>query len=278
MSKFSFFDPANTREWYKWFPIIISVISFIDIMDYFPKVFGLTPILLISISLGIYIIIYYFNKKKSRINLRINNTDFEIKFGDIFEEECLKVIPFNEYFDTHVGNGMISKYTLNGKFTNKYYKENVPELNKKISNSLKNQNCISIERSKDRADGKKDKYELGTIACVDNQFLLTCLTHFDKNNNAHIGIEEYIPFLGNFWKEIYKIYNGENITLPILGDGITRFKIGGCETNVDSQKLIEIIIWTYELSNIKLSSKITIIIYEKNKNNVNLLDLKRKYP
>lgn len=269
----SFCDPVNRECFFKYYSVFLTISSFVlPYIDYYSRV---KFILLTAITT--YFLVWQYNKRKSSINLKINNTDFEIKFGDIFEEkECLKVIPFNEYFDTHVGDGIISKYTLNGKFINKYYKDNISELDKEILNSLKEQNCIPKTKFEERVLDKKDVYELGTIACVDNQYLLSCLTHFDENNNAHIGIEEYISFLGNFWNEIYKLYNGANVTLPILGDGITRFKIFGCETHVDSQKLIEMIIWTYKLSNIKLNSKITIIIHKKNKNNINLLDLKRK--
>ena len=41
-------------------------------------------------------------------------------------------------------------------------------------------------------------YKLGTIAKLDNNYLLTTLTHFGQHNNAHLEIDEYFSFLANF--------------------------------------------------------------------------------
>ena len=43
-----------------------------------------------------------------KITLRIRDSNFIIKEGDIFEEKGLKVINFNEYFDTIVNNKIIA--------------------------------------------------------------------------------------------------------------------------------------------------------------------------
>lgn len=42
----------------------------------------------------------------------INNTKFVIKFGDLFSEQGLKTIAFNEYFDTLVDETLISSNTI----------------------------------------------------------------------------------------------------------------------------------------------------------------------
>ena len=116
------------------------------------------------------------------------------------------------------------------------------------------------------------KYPLGTV-CEVNGYLLVALTHFDKNNKAYLSVDEYISVLLNFWNEIDRVYAGRTIKIPLLGSGITRFS--RYETITD-QELIEILIWTFKISRIKMTypSRVEIILYKQKKENINLLKLK----
>lgn len=42
----------------------------------------------------------------------------DVKVGDIFDQAALKIIAFNEYFDTPVDDVVISAKTLNGIYIN----------------------------------------------------------------------------------------------------------------------------------------------------------------
>ncbi|MDR2544897.1 MAG: DUF6430 domain-containing protein [Methanobrevibacter sp.] len=279
--KLSFCDQSNRDYFYKYSSWLITFLSFILLPFNLAELFSFEIIMIIWLvsvigTLSIlYFIIWQINKRRQSISFKINNTAFEIKSGDIFDEKnSLKVIPFNEYFDTDIEKGIISEKTLNGIFINRFYKNSKFELDKAISNSLEEQK-LPHKHNSDRNNGKQDSYKLGTIAKIDKDYLLTALTHFDQDNNAQIEINEYFSFLMIFWHEIYKLYDGEDITMPIFGNGRTRFKFSGNNTNINSQKLIDLIIWTFKLSNIKLDSKITIIISDKNKDDINLLDFKQ---
>lgn len=275
------FDPINLEYFYEISGWLGTILSFIFIFINLPESPEMKLLLLFLLLIIIFPFLYFgisqFNKRRQHISLKINNTDFVIKIGDIFnEKKSLKVIPFNEYFDTDVENEIISDKTLNGFFIEEFYKNNVSDLNDAISDSLKNQKLKS-KKNYSRAFGKKDYYKLGTIAKIDKDYLLTALTHFDHNNNTHLEIDEYVSFLMTFWNEVSKLYNGSNITMPIIGNGMTQFKFHGNITTINAQKLIELIIWTYKSSNIKLKSKITIVIYDKDEDNadINLLAFKR---
>ena len=82
--------------------------------------------------------------KLKHIELNINNTKIVIKFGDLFAENGLKTITFNEFFDTQVDDVLISSRTLNGIFLNKQ-KEHIAEIEKVISN---NENFNIIDEAK----------------------------------------------------------------------------------------------------------------------------------
>src|SRR5690554_6484174 len=73
-------------------------------------------IALVLLLLIIYLIMWINANNQDKTTLTINNSTMIIKTGDIFEEDGLKVIAFNEYLDTQVDNRLISENTLNGKF------------------------------------------------------------------------------------------------------------------------------------------------------------------
>jgi hypothetical protein len=74
---------------------------------------GVTLILLLSY----YIFTWIRAKEQRNITLKFGESYVDVYFGDIFDsdENDLKVISFNEYFDTKVGK-IISPRTINGKF------------------------------------------------------------------------------------------------------------------------------------------------------------------
>jgi hypothetical protein len=202
--------------------------------------------------------------------LTINQSTVLIQAGDIFKEKDLKVIAFNEYFDTQVDNKIISEKTLNGIYLREQVKD-VKKLDQIISNdmNLKDKKLESVDH---RLHGKKVKYKLGTIF-QHNDYLLTAFSKFDKDNRAYLGMNDYINFLINFWNEIDIIYAGRSISIPLLGSGITRFKD---YNTISEQELLELLIWSFKVSKIKFTypSKVSIIIHESKKDKINFYKLK----
>lgn len=74
--------------------------------------------LLGGVFLVFLVIIYIYDWRKANklnsVEIDIEGTTVCIKEGDIFEEDGLKVIAFNEYFDTLVDNKIINEVSLNG--------------------------------------------------------------------------------------------------------------------------------------------------------------------
>ena len=56
-----------------------------------------------------YVILWILANKTTSKKLNINGSPLEVKIGDIFEEGELRVINFNEYFDTVVDDKLIAK-------------------------------------------------------------------------------------------------------------------------------------------------------------------------
>ncbi len=246
------------------------ILIFIDIPNKYKVTTGIVFAIILII---IYIVIWIFSNTMKEIKFDINNSKIEIRVGDLFQEKGLKVIPFNEFFDTTVDEDLISENTLNGKFV----KENIQDLEKfniEIEELLKQRNKEGTI-VENRLKGKNKKYKLGTVIKYSNEYLLVAFSKFDSNNEAKLTMEEYISSLLEFWREVSRIYAQNNIIVPILGSGITRFN----GYNVTEQENLEILLWTLKISKIKIAvpSKIVIVINKKLLEKINLYKIKEEY-
>lgn len=229
-----------------------------------------------AVALGAILLVYigiliHANLRRS-IRLKINTSEVEVYFGDIFEDTAeLKAISFNEYFDTQVDDKIISKRSLHGQFIEKFYAGQVDVLDDIIAADEHLPEMIAGENPT-RPAGKKTKYKLGTV-CMAEEYLLIALSRFDANNKAFLEISDYISCLLAFWNEVDGVYAGRTLALPVLGSGITRFRD---YENISDQELLELIIWTFKLSRIKFTypSKVKIVVWEKKSEKINLQKLK----
>ena len=256
----------------------LEVLSFISLICSFLFIVITIPdCLKIYIGIGlllffliIYAIMWIIANNNDEVSLNINNSNLIIKTGDIFEEVGLKVIAFNEYFDTLVDNKIIAESSLNGIYI-KSKVNDVNELDNLITSDTFLNNKI-LDTNNSRTIGKKKKYTLGTIF-QNNDYLLTAFTKFDDENRAYLFMQDYVSFLLNFWNEIDIIYAGRSVSIPLLGSGITRFK----ENNtISEQELLELLIWSFKVSRIKFTypSKVSIIVHKSKKDKINFYNLK----
>ncbi|TWT01578.1 macro domain-containing protein [Planomicrobium sp. CPCC 101079] len=269
--KVSFFDKTLLKNYLFILSSLSVVLSFVliavDIPNKHRFAIGIVLFILLFIT---YFIMWIRANLADNVNLSINNSVVNIKIGNIFEENELKVIPFNEYFDTCVDNVIISDKTLNGM----YIKNVVADLNNLdslIDNDYKlNEKIININEH--RMMGKNKQYNLGSIYQHED-YLLTAFAKFDENNRAYLHMNDYINFLINFWNEIDIVYGGRTVAIPLLGSGITRFK---GYSMVTEQELLELLIWTFKVSRIKFThpSCVSIIIHESKKDKINFYRLR----
>ena len=207
------------------------------------------------------LIAWFVIHSKKSVEYKIKGNKIFIKCGDIFSEKGLKVIPFNEHFDTEVDDVIISKNTLNGKFILNYVK-NIEEFN----SFIQNENEATDLKRKILKD--KSVYPLGRIIKY-NDFLLLAFTHFDKNNIAHISKIEYEKCLLNMWKELRRTYTGEKIFLPLIGSGITKFDDVPEKSNLD---LLKCVLCTLKASGEQFTETITILVTNEIWEDLNLFD------
>jgi hypothetical protein len=231
------------------------VFIFVDVPEGYKNCIGLIVGLgFICLYFGLW---WWYNRLK-KIEFFVEGSKVIIKTGDIFKQSGLKVISFNEYFDTQVDDKIISKQSLNGIFIDKYLNCTLDELNHLIDNYQFDEEDL-IESNIQRL-GKTKKYKLGTI-CILDEYLLVAFSKFDSKNQANLTMPEYLEFLINFWDNVNRVYSQKDVSVTIFGSGITRIKE---HKNISDENLLKIMLWTFKISEMrfKYPAKLSIIIHE----------------
>ncbi len=172
---------------------------------------------------------FFVNLKKKKITLNINkNLDVTIEKGNILEKQGIIAIPVNEYFDTHVGDGVISKRSIHGQFINTYFNNRIEYLDMLIESELSGKPYKEKQRqikSKRKIALKRKQYDLGTCISFEengNTFVLFALTHFDDDNKAYINIIEYEIVFKLLLNYLQKIAEDKKVFIPLFGTKFCR--------------------------------------------------------
>lgn len=266
----------SDRRLLKSFATVISGIStalslvliFVDVPDNI-IIRAILAILFLLAIIVVYFVMWDSANKKTKSTILVNGNIVDIEVGDIFEQKnILKVIPFNEYFDTQVDEQIVSSKTLNGQYILHHLSEPPESLSERIMNDKRLNGLITCMDAK-RAFSKA-KYPLGTIF-KNNDYLLLAFSKFDADNRAYLDSKSMWECLINMWNEIDICYAGNTVGIPLMGSGITRTH----NMHLSEQEILELIILSLKVSGIKINwnLKFKIIIYPPNAKNINFYDL-----
>lgn len=184
--------------------------------------------------------LYYWHKRPT-VTISGDNYKILVEYGDIFEQEdCKKVISFDECFSTKVGNSPeeIKPGSICGQFLLKYQEVDFDTVVRTsgVKCSKKHSECH-----------KQECYERGTIIPFED-YLLMAFAKLDVNGCGFLSREEYLQCLDKLWKEIDIHYAMKSVAIPVLGSGITRFN----DETLSKQQLLDMIIASYRLSSHKM--------------------------
>lgn len=271
--KVTFFDNNLVKNFWAHLSVLLTifggVVLFID--DTPLKERWIFPVVLILVLIVWYVFLWRRASNLKDIDLDIESTTISIVTGDLFKQDGLKAIPFNEYFDTQVDDEVISKASLNGIFIKDILLGEVEQLDSHIlSYKFREENIL--EKNTTRIAGKNQKYQIGTV-CLYENYLLTAFSKFNDKNQAYLTMPEYLEFLIKFWDEINVVYAQRSVSVPIFGSGITRIKE---HKNITDEELLKIMLWTFRISEtrFKYPAKLNIVIHEDKIDKINLFEIK----
>jgi hypothetical protein len=191
---------------------------------------------------------------KDLINLTIGETPITICVGDIFDMEGFKVIDCDTHFDTRIDDIVISKTSLHGQLVLEH--GNKEEIKAVVENEAKKLGLTAND------EGLYD-FPLGTVIRYDssvdnNTYLMLAMTELSDTYKAHTNMVSYEIMLMKMWDEISRVYAGNDVVLPILGTGITRFDDGAAHGRAG---LLKCMLCTLNSCGIDYNSKLKIVIY-----------------
>lgn len=264
---------CNKKLWANFIKIVSAVVAILSlvltVVDIEQKLRLIIAAVILITLVIIFLVMWYIANHTDEKKLKINSSNVTIKYGDLFTENGIKVIAFNEYFDTQVDNKVIAESSLNGIFINEH-SDGASTIDDAINNEMQLRKNIIKDNVHRPYGGKSIKYQLGSI-CPYDEFFLLALSHFDDDNKAYISVVDYISCLMHMWNELDAFYAGRPIVLPLLGNGITRFN----NSDITPQELLEYIIMTYKASKVKFNNtaSLTIVLSDKVRDEVNLFDI-----
>lgn len=217
-----------------------------------------------------FIYAYYklFNKKKTLV-LEINNrTKLYIRKENLMSVSGMKVIPVNEYFDTHNGDGIINPSSLHGQFLSQF-DGRIDELKEKIDAQLEYIQPLPSNRKRTMIpDLPQERYPLGTCIRIndnDNIYMLVAVSRFDENEHVDVAKEEYPEIIRKMYNGIDKLQNGLPVYLPLVGNGISGYQL------TEMQILNTIVQMAHNADRLSVTKGIHVCIY--NDEQMNCLNL-----
>lgn len=218
------------------------------------------------LAVAIYYAIGYIFKES--INLEIRGMRVKIRHGNIFETPSLRIIACDDHFDTRVDDVVISKKSLHGQLIMQH--GNKQAIEALVESEAKRQGI-----PKD-PDGRY-KFPIGTIikykSEVDGEtYLMLAMNELDDQNKACTTMAKYEQMLMKMWNELDRIYAMQDVAIPILGDGITRFQDGPKR----KESLLRCMLCTLNSSSVVLKSEIEILIYNDDED-VSLYELRNLF-
>lgn len=194
------------------------------------------------------------------VSCRLSGRDvsIEIRISNIFDVKgAAFVISTNSTFDTSISRGLISAKSLQGQFTGEYY-DKEEHLDSDLTDALAEEESMLLD---DDRKGKKEKYEIGTVAkvCPKQQIVyLVAIAHMNKEGRAESTFEAVLESLGKLWNFIAERGELEPLVVPVLGTGLTRL------AEVTREEMIKEIIKSFipACSEKKFCEKLTIVISE----------------
>lgn len=220
-----------------------------------------------KIIVGVFILLfsglyawYQILRKPKSLKLEINKrTSLYVKKENLMAVNGVKVIPVNEYFDTHNGDGIINPSSLHGQFLS-LFDGRIEELRQKIEDQLSKMQPLPSNRQRSMvSDLPQVRYPLGTcIRITDNgnTYMLVAVTRFDQNEHVDVATEEYPEIIRKMYNGIEHLQDGNPVYLPLIGSGISGYQL----TNM--QILNTLVQMAHNADHLTVTKGIHICIYD----------------
>ena len=156
-------------------------------------------------------------RKMLSVSEKLGDTDIwiELCVGDLFDASGGLIIGTNTTFETSMTNGFISEDSVQGQFTKRHYSTNIEHLDRDLDQQL--EGCPSSPLDDDR-DGKKKRYDIGTVALLRGDGHATyfvAVADLNKHGVAEGSLENVRISLGKLWHFIGERGEFGSLAIPV---------------------------------------------------------------
>ena len=166
------------------------------------------------------------------IRATISDTDIrvEIRVGNLFSRrfDGALVVGSNATFDTSIEDGSIALDSVQGQFTQRYFRDSVGDLDERLRASLVRVGSRCTHTRASKAFGKFDEYDLGTMAKVEavgKTAYFVAISRLNENKVAESDLSEYLDALPVMWEGIRARGGQDAVVCPVLGTGYSRLPL-----------------------------------------------------
>ena len=159
------------------------------------------------------------------VSHKLNGRDVIIKIavGDLFTFPGDIIIGSNTTFDTRISRELISKKSVQGIFTKKYYGDET-QLDIELSSGLSD---VLYQDLQDNRIGKAKRYPIGTCVRLNPKqrtVYFVAIADINENGVASGTFNDLKVAMANLWVFIGQRGLKESLVMPVLGTGFTRLR------------------------------------------------------
>lgn len=211
-----------------------------------------------------------FRQKKS-VSVYLPESNFKITVteSDVLDQTGSIVIGTCDTFDTELGE-LISPNSVQGQFQIKIYHSDKNALDSDIDNALNGTPNSYLDDTK--SSGKKIRFPIGTVACVNRNnnryFLLAFTKMLSGKNRVTTDIKDFWASLIKCWEAVRENGHLNNVHIPVIG---TKFARTGLSLNIVIQLIIMSFIMSSKTENIAPS--LTVHVHNSDSKRIDYISL-----
>jgi hypothetical protein len=218
--------------------------------------------------------------RPNKISFDFQNNKITIEFGDLFQQQGIKVIPVSRYMhETDVVQTSLQSLIIKKYRDAEEGVQGLATYSAKVEAALANKDHIMTQR--DPQQGGEKQYPIGTLGLIerrDEKYLLLALTESERSGHIpqdNCDLARLWIALESLWDQISSVARGEDVSIPLLGTGV--YGIPLSPIHLLSVNILAILN-TAEKQNVRLTvGEIKIVIHPKYFDTIDLRTIKQAW-
>lgn len=254
------------------FSVLFTFVKIIT--QFFPsiKIEGTAPLMAgvaVSVAWGLHRV---WKPSSTSFDISNCNTTIEVRFGDLFAYEGLRIIAVSEFFDSEIGKPVSDK-SVHGIFLKRCFGGHPESFDAQIDKELEK---VQFRDIPDKIGGKTRCYPIGTTALVtvnSDKYIIFAFTQTDPATcKVHADVKVMWDALHSLWDRARIESGGHSVNLPLVGSGLSGL-------GLPTRDLLNLLILSAitETKARQITDRIRIVLHQSKFEDVDLRDIKKHW-